>query len=437
MEELQTESPVRVEAVTRAEMRDTGYERVSDVLSEIPGVVIRSGSTATVGAEQVEGIDSRQVLVLQDGLPVVGARGIKSGIVNLHRQDVGKLERVEVAKGAASALYGSDAIGGVINLITREPSEPFQLGASFSGGTLGTLDGRADFGSRWKKFTVFGRPGDAPSGRLWPDPGDRITVGLDSERNDILTKFGYAASERARLGFTATAYHNHQTGITSSSSGVTLGTSNDSMQSYALTGEFTLTSRTAVQARAYAARYDENAARTNVEMPGPSFGMANLNERYQRLDTTISQQLGGRQLLQGGVEWVQDQYRGANRLVGDNDGRQVTTSDVWLQDRVEPFRNVTLTLAGAAQHHSLYGNHMVPKIGLVTRLSDHLVLRGSFGKGFRAPDLGQLYYRFANPSSSTRRLETPRCSPSRAPAFRRELTTSAGGTGSAICSAIT
>ena len=78
MEELQTESPVRVEAVTRAEMRDTGYERVSDVLSEIPGVVIRSGSTATVGAEQVEGIDSRQVLVLQDGLPVVGARGIRA-----------------------------------------------------------------------------------------------------------------------------------------------------------------------------------------------------------------------------------------------------------------------------------------------------------------------------------------------------------------------
>ena len=48
-----------------------------------------------------------------------------------------------MAKGAASALYGSDAIGGVINLITREPSEPFQLGASFSGGTLGALDGRA------------------------------------------------------------------------------------------------------------------------------------------------------------------------------------------------------------------------------------------------------------------------------------------------------
>jgi len=98
VEELQSDSPVRVEAVTREQIRDTGYERVSDVLAEVPGVVVRSGSTATVGAEQIQGIDSRQVLVLQDGLPVVGARGIKSGIVNLNRQDAGKLERVEVAR---------------------------------------------------------------------------------------------------------------------------------------------------------------------------------------------------------------------------------------------------------------------------------------------------------------------------------------------------
>jgi outer membrane receptor for ferrienterochelin and colicins len=417
MEELQTESPVRVEAVTRAEMRDTGYERVSDVLSEIPGVVIRSGSIATVGAEQVEGIDSRQVLVLQDGLPVVGARGIKSGIVNLHRQDVGKLERVEVAKGAASALYGSDAIGGVINMITREPSEPFQLGASLSGGSLGAVDGRVDFDSRWKKLTLFADLETHRQDAYGLVPGDRSTVGPDFERNDILAKIGYAVTERARLGFSATAYHNHQTGLTASSTGLTLGTSNDSLQSYALTGDFTLSNSTALQARAYAARYDENARTNYVDTPGPAFGLANLNERYHRLDSTVSHQLGGRQLLQGGVEWVQDLYRGANRLVGDNAGRQITTSDVWLQDRLEPFRNITLTLGGRLQHHSLYGNHLVPKVGLVARLSDHLVLRGSFGKGFRAPDLGQLYFRFANPSSFYQVIGNPTLEPESSASF--------------------
>ena len=72
-QELQEESATKVEAVTRAQMLSTGYERVSDVLGEIPGVLVRRGSTSTVGGEQIQGVDSRQVLVLQDGLPIIGA----------------------------------------------------------------------------------------------------------------------------------------------------------------------------------------------------------------------------------------------------------------------------------------------------------------------------------------------------------------------------
>ena len=61
IEELQQDSPVKVEVVTREAMINTGYERLSDVLSEIPGVVTRSGSSGAVSAEQIRGISSRQV----------------------------------------------------------------------------------------------------------------------------------------------------------------------------------------------------------------------------------------------------------------------------------------------------------------------------------------------------------------------------------------
>ena len=63
LEELQEDSPVKVEAVTRERMESTGYERVSDVLSEIPGVVTRSGSSGSVAAEQIRGVGARQVAV--------------------------------------------------------------------------------------------------------------------------------------------------------------------------------------------------------------------------------------------------------------------------------------------------------------------------------------------------------------------------------------
>src|ERR1700741_4704360 len=72
-DELPTESAQKVDALTRSDLQRTGKERLGDVLSQIPGVMTRRGSTATVAGEQIRGIDSRQVLVLQDGLPVVGA----------------------------------------------------------------------------------------------------------------------------------------------------------------------------------------------------------------------------------------------------------------------------------------------------------------------------------------------------------------------------
>lgn len=412
IEELQQESTVKVEAVTREQIRETGYERVSDVLAEIPGVVVRNNAPGGLaGGQQIQGIDSRQVLVLQDGLPIIGARGVKSGILNLDRRDVGKLERIEVAKGAGSALYGSDAMGGVINMITPEPSLPFDLGVGISGGSMGSVDGRINMGTRWKKLTSYTDLGSHRRDAYSLIPGSRSTVGPNSQRNDVLTKFRYSLDPRASLDFTATAYHNRDTGLSNTASGLVRGTSNDSVQSYALAGEFLLTSSTILQARAYATRYDENSKSNLAEANAPAFGFANLNERYHRLDATLSQQIGSRQFLQGGFEWVQDLYRGANRLIGDNAGQQVTTDDAWLQYRMQPVRNLTLTLGGRYQRHSMYGGHAVPKAALVYRLNDNWILRGSFGKGFRAPDLGQLYYRFANPATFYQVIGNPSLRP--------------------------
>ena len=121
--------------VGESRLQDTARSSVGEVLREVPGVLTRRGSEGSaVAGEQVQGIDSRQVLVLVDGQPLAGARGIKSGAIDLDRQSTFRLERIEVVKGAASALYGSDAIGGVINLITRDTSAPLEGMATVSGG---------------------------------------------------------------------------------------------------------------------------------------------------------------------------------------------------------------------------------------------------------------------------------------------------------------
>ena len=145
-QELSENSNTKVDVIPSTMLHDTGYETVRDVLSEEPGIITRSGSSGNRSQTQIQGIDSRQSLILIDGLPIVGAKGIKSGILNMDRQSVGRLDRIEIVKGASSALYGSDAIGGVINMITREPTQALEGSVTASGGTLNRFDARTDIG---------------------------------------------------------------------------------------------------------------------------------------------------------------------------------------------------------------------------------------------------------------------------------------------------
>ncbi len=420
VEELQDESPTKVDAITRAQIESTGYERVSDVLQELPGVLVRRGNTSTVGGEQIQGIDSRQVLVLQDGLPVLGARGIKSGAVNLNRQSSGRLGRIEVAKGTASSLYGSDAIGGVINMITQEPQAPWEGGLLLSGGSLGTLDGRLDLGARRDRFSFYLNGGTNRMDSYSLLPNAPTTVGPQVHRNDVLFKTRIQLLPTFSLGFTANAYRNREEGRNVSETGLVAGQATDSTQSYALVADWTLNPSTVLQARAYSARYDENSISTPIGRPGPA-APANLNERLNRLDATLSHQVGTH-LIQGGAEWAQTLYRGANRLAGDNVGQQVTARDFWVQDKWQLLPRLTLTIGGRVTNHSLFGGAAVPRAGLVYRVSDSLLLRASFGMGFRAPDLGQLYFRFANPASFYQVIGNPTLNPEHSQSWQTGVT---------------
>lgn len=434
--ELEEDSPTKVLPITREEMQNKGFERVSDVLSEVPGVVVRAqgyGVGITAG-EQIDGMDSKETLVLLDGLPIASGRGIDGGFVDLNQQGVGPLERVEVVKGAASSLYGTDALGGVINLITREPSHPLDLDASISGGSLGTVDGRLDIGGAWKKLSAFadleGHHTDAYS--LLPN--DPSTVGAETERQNYLAKLRYTFSPRAAVGVTATGYHDHQYGLGSAfgvdpanpySYSSTAMRGNDSTQTFALTGDFAPSSTTTAQVRLYTSRFLQNSG-SNILGPngveGGQFDLGSLREGYYRGDTSVGQQLGRWNYLQAGYEWAQDQYRGDNRIVGGRAGQQLTTNDIWFQDRIQPFRNLTLTLGGRFQNNSTYGNHVVPKAGLVYRVNDHLILRSSFGLGFRAPNLGELYYHLLHLEYGYQVIGNPALRPETSQSF------SAGGT---------
>src|SRR5688572_6740725 len=212
-EELRESLNTNVSVLSRRVIEDSGSQTVAELLREVPGVVSRRGSeTAGAAGEQIQGIDSRQVLVLMDGQPLLGGRGIKRGVVNLDRQSVDRLEQVEVVKGASSALYGSDAIGGVINLISRDATAPIDTTGEVSGGSFGELNASAGVGFKRDAlsglFTVEHHQNDGFD--LTPTTFD--TTGAPFERVDFMARARVKAGNQLSFSARLTGYDNHTEG---------------------------------------------------------------------------------------------------------------------------------------------------------------------------------------------------------------------------------
>lgn len=409
-EELRESLNTKVEVLTREQITDTGYETVGEVLREIPGVLTRRGSEGSGAGESIQGIDSRQVLVLIDSFPVIGARGIKRGVLNLDRQSTANLQQVEVVKGASSALFGSDAIGGVINLIPRDANRPLEGDVRVSGGDFGVFDAAGNLGFVRNKLSGFFTLEQHKRNEfdLTPTTFDTTLAGF--RRTDFYNRFKYQFAKNFFVTTLFDGYWNKQVGRALGEEGNQFNDIKENSQSYGLTADWQINQRTGLQVRGYFARFDEitrgnlnNANRT----PLPD---GNLFERLGQVDGILSYVWGERQLIQVGGELRTNRYRGINRL-RDGDGNRADTRNFWAQDKISITNRLTATVGFRFDNHSIFGSAWSPKAALNYRVSDNLNLRASWGRGFRAPDLGQLYFRFLNPTNFYQVIGNPNLRP--------------------------
>ena len=413
-EELRESLNTRVDVITRSRIEETGgHETVGEVLRELPGVVTRRGSeTAGAAGEQVQGIDSRQVLVLIDGQPIVGARGIKrGGVLNLDRQSTARLDRVEVVKGAASALYGSEALGGVINLITRQPSSPFDATAALSAGNFGSVGASVDGGfKRDRTHGIFSVERHQHDG-FDLTPGTFDTTGAPYRRYDALGKLHRQFTPSFSLGGLIAGYRNDTGGRSNGELGPQEDDIRDRALSVNITGAWLASPSTAVEARGYVSNYSEEANGRLAPPRSTLLQPASLEQRFVKLDLTAAHTIGSRQMLQAGIEWSRDHYKGTNRLLDEATGHEADTAVVWTQHRWSATSRLTTTAGVRVDRRSDFETAVSPKLAANLRVTGNLQARASYGRGFRAPDLGQLYYRFLSPSNFYQVIGDPALQP--------------------------
>lgn len=128
--------PMPAKLITKDEIAKSSSAKLSDILDDQPGIFIVPDFGGGNGI-QIQGLDSQYTLLLIDGSPIIGRQ---SGTLDLDRISIGNIEQVEIIKGSSSSLYGTDALGGVVNLITSKTKDSISAEASYKISTFNTND---------------------------------------------------------------------------------------------------------------------------------------------------------------------------------------------------------------------------------------------------------------------------------------------------------
>ncbi len=135
------DTPVLTQLITAEELKGRGLSTVKDVLAqEMPSIEMNRHGYGT--AMQMQGLEAQYTLVLIDGERMAGESG---GTVDLSRINVANIEQIEIVRGATSSLYGSNAMGGVINIITKKPKKKWDVSAHVQYEQMNEKNNSTDF----------------------------------------------------------------------------------------------------------------------------------------------------------------------------------------------------------------------------------------------------------------------------------------------------
>ena len=379
----------------QAQIQDTGARSAKDLLVEQSG----SGITVQPGGGQghvsLNGIPNSGVLVLVNGRRFLGKDA--NGNLNLEEIQIPGVERIEVVKGAGSALYGSDALGGVINFITRQPTERGATNeVTLSGGSYGDFRLDDTFAWRGERGGVSATGGYRTYDGYDLDEDNPQTIGLPPATYwNASTTMDLELAPKVIARFFGEYQDRNVTDYFFSGATQLPETVYDSRRQltrYTLSPEldFLLSPRTSLKATYNYGRYERDETRVFVE-DGRADAQDPWRETNQELKLTGRHgwsALGREHPLQGGYEYRNEALSRGSLSVEDPD-RSVNV--LWAQQALAVTDRLTLTAGVRYDDYSDFGSEWSPKAEMVFTAAEGHRLRGSYGHGFRPPYFGELY----------------------------------------------
>ena len=364
--------PVAASVITREEIEAKNIKTVQDALIYLTGMRVtrRPGSWGNEGLVQMQGLHPKHTLILVDGQRVFGGHGA----VDVHQISIAMVERIEVVRGPASALYGSDALGGVINIITKPAPDEFTASVSTAFGSRRTQIQEASTGFREGKWGGFFNFTHRESDGVRPEYIDRRgrKQSDKSEQQIFQGSLEYEFSPESKL--TLKPYYSEH--ITQH--GISPTETQDRRQE-----------RRGLNA-IWEWQPDELSA---LSLRGSWFNYehytedrrADWDDDSREVEVNYSWLLG-RHTLTAGYHYQHHERDDRGKAFRADQ----TIHSYFIQDEID-LEPLTLVLGVRLDDHDRWGTEINPRASLLCRVTEALRLRASVGTAFRGPTLTQLY----------------------------------------------
>lgn len=407
IEQKQSSTGKVVTVISKEQIEKSTGKSVAQVLNEQAGITI-AGVYNALGSVQtvfMRGASAGRTLILMDGIPVNDYSQINNDF-DLNLFSINDVEKIEVCRGAQSTLYGSDAVAGVINIITikKDVKKPFNAKASFVGGNLGTFKGNVQVYGKANKFTYnarfaklltngFSSAYDSTGIKMYDNDhynGDVVNATVQYQANKKLSFKTFIMNSKYKADIDAGVFTDDRD-YTVANSVFTTGTGfNYKSDVVSLTGNYQYN------------EYKRNFVNDSGHISG--FNKFEKNDYYSKsqfVELYASVQLGnGFSLLQGAdyrFGNMNNQYASLSGFgpYSSSFKDTVVSQGSMYASLMYNSKKFNVELGGRLNVHSRYGSNYTYTLNPSYAINEHFRIFGSIATGFKAPSLYQIYDGFA------------------------------------------
>jgi len=375
-------------------IQQIGALRLTDILREQPGLTMTSGFGAGV---QLQGLNPDYTIILINGEPLVGRT---AGVLDLNRIALGNIKKIEIVKGPSSSLYGSEAMAGVINIIT-DATTKIPLQSSLRYGTYHTVDVGLNNSLAAESIFYQGYYNyySTDGYSIRPSTASRVTTPIQRLASNQQFKYNVSNNTNVLVGLRFT--HEQIKNEISVSNGGTIIQSNgeekntDYNLSSSVNHRFSNSLKTSF--RSYITQY--NAVQNLLTISGLPYTDL-LDHLFNRLenqtDWVVNKKLTT--IVGGGAV-----MEGVKSSRYDSEKIRKTNTNQYVFNQWEWTPNSQLILIGGIRfdHNQTYASAWSPKASMLYKLNKQNSIRLSIGQGFKAPDFRQLYLDFTNTAAGS------------------------------------